>query len=77
MLEQIKQVICDFVEVEPETITEDSVLRLDLSLNSLDLINIAVKLEGIFGVQIPDKKITSFRTVGDIMKYIESQKETV
>lgn len=74
MLEQIREIVCDFVEVDPELITEESVLRFDLMLNSFDLINIAVRIEDAFGVQIPDNMITSFRTIGDVVAYIKGQK---
>ena len=74
MLEELKKIICDFVDIDPDTITEDSVLRTDLGLNSFDLVNVAVAIEKEFNISVPDKQIASIKTVGDIISLIESEK---
>lgn len=74
MLEELKNIICDFVDIDPGTINEDSVLRTDLGLNSFDLVNVAVAVESRYNVTIPDKDISSIKTVGDIISLIESKK---
>ena len=38
MIEKIKDIICEFVDVEKDEINESSTLRSDIGLNSLDLI---------------------------------------
>ncbi|MBR2418726.1 MAG: acyl carrier protein, partial [Clostridia bacterium] len=45
MFEQVKALICQYVDIDPATITEDTNIRSDLGLNSLELINIAVAIE--------------------------------
>lgn len=74
MLEELKKIICDFVDIDPDTITEDSVLRTDLGLNSFDLVNVAVAIEKEFNISVPDKQIASIKTVGDIISLIENEK---
>ncbi len=74
MLEEIKNTICDYVIIDPEEINEDSKLRYELELNSLDLVNISVDLESKFGVSLDTKKFLALKTVGDIMSYIEALK---
>ena len=74
MLEEIKSTICDYVIIDPEEINEDSKLRYELELNSLDLVNISVDLESKFGVSLDTKKFLALKTVGDIMSYIEALK---
>jgi acyl carrier protein len=59
--------------LEKDKITEESALIADLGLNSLDVINVVVAFEEEFDIDIPDKDIKSFSTVGDIVKYLEMQ----
>lgn len=75
MLEQLKALICQFVDVEPDDITEDSILRKDLGLNSFDLVSVATAAEAIFGVTIPDSKLGALKTVGDVLGYIEAAQQ--
>ena len=55
-------------------ITENGVGRKrleDLDADSLDLIDLAMSLEDCFEVEVPDEELENFKTVGDIVKYIE------
>lgn len=71
MLETIREVICRFVEIDPEKITEETNIRTELGLNSLELINIAVAIEDEFDVEIPDREVGNLETIGDAIKIIE------
>ena len=74
MLEEIKNIICEYAIIDPEDINEDSKLRYELELNSLDLVNISVELENKLGVSFETKKFLALKTVGDIISYIEALK---
>ena len=74
MFETIKEVIMQYAEVDPDEITESSRLRSDIGLSSFDIVNIAVELEGEFGVSIPDEVIPTLKSVEDYMDYISAKK---
>lgn len=74
MLETLRNIICSYVDIAPEDITEDSKLRSDIGLNSFDMVNVAVDLESEYGIKIDSKEFGGLKTVGDLMKYIESVK---
>lgn len=74
MLETFRNIICNYVDIAPEDITEDSKLRSDIGLNSFDMVNVAVDLESEYGVKIDSKEFGGLKTIGDLMKYIESIK---
>ncbi|MBR6940298.1 MAG: acyl carrier protein [Clostridia bacterium] len=74
MLEQIREVICNYVDVDPETITADASLRSDLSMSSLDLINVAVEIEDTFDISLPNSDMQNITTVGELITYIEVNK---
>jgi acyl carrier protein len=73
MLEKVIEILSEFTALEKDKITEESALIADLGLNSLDVINVVVAFEEEFDIDIPDKDIKSFSTVGDIVKYLELQ----
>ena len=71
MLDRIREVICRFVELDPETLTEETNIRSELGLNSLELINIAVAIEAEFDVEIPDREVSNLETLGDAIRIIQ------
>ena len=71
MLETLREVICRYVEIDPNTLTEDTNIRSELGLNSLELINIAVAIEDEFDVEIPDREVGNIETLGDAIKVIQ------
>ena len=74
MLETFKNIICNYVDIDPENTTEDSKLRSDIGLNSFDIVNVSVDLESEYGVKIDSKEFSGLKTIGDLMKYIETIK---
>lgn len=71
MLERMREIICEFVDMDPKEITLDTNIRKDLGLNSLELVNLAVDIEEEFDVEIPDKEVMGLETVADAIKIIE------
>ena len=71
MLERMRSIICEFVDVDPESITLDTNIRTDLGLNSLELVNLAVEIEEEFEVEIPDREAMGLETVADAIRIIE------
>ncbi len=70
-LEKVKKIISEQFAISEDDITEDTVLMEDLDADSLDLIDLAMSLEDCFEVEVPDEELENFKTVGDIVKYIE------
>lgn len=51
----------------------DSDLQMDLGLDSLNIVNLAVELEDAFGVKINISDVYNLLTVGDIEKHIKAR----
>ena len=71
MLDKIRNIICEFVDINPNDITLETNIRTDLGLNSLELVNLAVEIEEEFDVEIPDREAMGLETVADAIKIIE------
>ena len=75
MLERMRDIICEFVDIDREEITLATNIRKDLGLNSLELVNLAVEIEEEFDVEIPDREAMGLETVEDAIRIIEEYME--
>ena len=73
MLEKLTNIIREHTGDNSIEINEDMDLKADLGLNSLDLVNLACVVEDEFNIEIPDRNIKDFRTVKDVLLFIEEQ----
>ena len=71
MLEKLTNIIREHTGDNSIEINEDMDLKADLGLNSLDLVNLACVVEDEFDIEIPDRNIKDFRTVKDVLLFIE------
>ena len=74
MFEEFKELICNYVDVDPEIITEDSRFIEDLGFNSYDFISMLGEIEENYSVTVDEEKITDIHTVCEAIEYIESLK---
>ena len=72
MLEQMKELITNYVEVSPEEITNDSKFIDDLGFNSYDFMSFLGEIEDEFDVEIDEREAVKIHTVGEAVSYIES-----
>lgn len=73
MIEKLTKIICEHTGNSDIVITKDTILIDDLGLNSLDLVNLSCIVEDEFDIEIPDRAIKDFKTVGDVVAFIEKQ----
>ena len=75
MLEELISVICEYVEAEPENITESSRFVEDLGFNSYDFMSMVGQLEDQFDIEVNERDVVNVKTVGDAIAYIQSLQE--
>ncbi len=72
MLDEMKEIICEYVDVEPEEVTEDARFMEDLGFNSYDFMSLVGEVEDRYDIEVDEREVTQIRTVKDAMEYIES-----
>jgi len=72
MFEELKNVICEYVDVDPDEIHEDSRFVEDLGFNSYDFMSMVGELEEAYDIEVEEREVVNVKTVGDAVKYIES-----
>lgn len=74
ILERLKEIVAEQLEIDAETITPETRLNEDLNADSLDVVEMLMALEDEFGVDIPDEEIEKMKTIGDVVSFIEANK---
>lgn len=72
MLEQLKGIIGQYVEVKEEDIREDSRFIEDLGFNSYDFMTMIGEIEEEFDIEVSEREIINVKTVGEAVEYIKS-----
>ena len=71
MFEQLVDVICNYVEVEPENIHPESRFMEDLGFTSFDFMSMLGELEDAFDVEIDEQEVADIRTEQEAVDYQE------
>ena len=71
MLEKLKNIIVNYVEVNPDTITPESRFMEDLGFTSFDFMSMLGELEEEFDIEIDQQEVAEIRTVGEAIEYME------
>lgn len=75
MYDIVKTVLARQLRVAPERVTLDAQIKKDLGADSLDILQLLMRLEDDYGIVIPDKALATFVTVGDVVSYLDSLKK--
>lgn len=71
MLEKVKEIIEEKLNVDGVEITAETRFKEDLEADSLDLFELVMALEDEFGVEIPTEDLANITTVGAVIDYME------
>lgn len=74
ILEKVKDIVVGQLAIDKSLIDIDTDLMEDLEADSLDAVEIIMAVEEEYGLAIPDDDAEKFRTVRDIVEYVENQR---
>ncbi|CAN5246528.1 acyl carrier protein [soil metagenome] len=73
--DKIKQIIVDELGVDEAEVTENARFIEDLGADSLDLVELVMRFEEEFDIEIPDEDAEKIQAVRDAYAYVEQHKE--
>ena len=73
MLDKLTAIIREYMDNTNLEVTESTILIADLGLSSFDLVQLASIVEDELDVEIPDRMIKNFKTVGDVISFLDKQ----
>lgn len=72
VLEKIKEILAEQLDVDENSITPDSLLVEDLGADSLDAIDIVMSVEDEFKIEVSDEIVEKIESVSDILNFVEN-----
>ena len=73
MFEKVQTILAKQLRLDPSQITPQSLIKKDLGADSLDILQLLMRIEDQYGIVIPDQELAQFNTVGDVVRYLEKQ----
>jgi acyl carrier protein len=73
--DKIKQIIVDELGVDEAEVTENARFIEDLGADSLDLVELVMRFEEEFDIEIPDEDAEKIQAVRDAYAYVEQHKK--
>ncbi|TRW26056.1 acyl carrier protein [Criibacterium bergeronii] len=72
IFEKIVNIICINTGLSPESISLDSSIDEDLEIDSIDAFEILSEIEDEFSIEVDEDAMGSFKTIRDIVDYVEN-----
>ena len=72
MLEKMKEIIAEQLNVDESEVELSSNFKEDLGADSLDLFELVMALEEEYDVEIPSEELENIATVDDVIKYLKA-----
>ena len=73
MLENLKTIIAEQLNVNADEIKAESNFKDDLGADSLDLFELVMSLEEEYGIEIPSDDLENIATVNDVIEYLKAK----
>lgn len=71
MLEKMKKMLADMLNIEVDSITNETSFKGDLGADSLDLFELVMALEDEYGIELPTEELQKIVTVGDVLELLK------
>ena len=71
VFEKMKKILAEQLDADIDNITMETDIADDLGADSLDVVEMLMSIEDEFEIEIPDEKIETLKTVGQVVEYIQ------
>ena len=71
MLEQLKEIILNYVDIDSEAVKPEARFMEDLGFTSFDFMSMLGEIEDAFDIEIDQQKAADIRTVQEAVDYLE------
>lgn len=70
---KVVSVICSKTKIKENLLSINTSFQNDLGLNSMRLVESIVEVEETFDVEIPDRKLSQIRTIGNLVDFLNEK----
>ncbi len=71
VFEKLKEIICDYFEIEEEMFTSEASFLMDFGFDELDMVDLSMDIEDVFEVEVTEEELEKIKTVSDLVEFIE------
>jgi acyl carrier protein len=72
ILSYLREILVELFELKPEQIVPEANLYTDLDIDSIDAVDLILKLKELTGRKIQPQTFKNVRTVGDVVDAVEA-----
>jgi len=69
---RLREILVDEFEIDTDAITPEARIYEDLDIDSIDAIDLIVRLKEITGKKVPAEKFKEVRTIADIVDVLQT-----
>jgi acyl carrier protein len=70
--DRVVQIIAEELNIEPDELTMETHITDDLNADSLDAMEVILKIEEEFDVEIPDDIVQTIQTIADVVEFLDN-----
>lgn len=70
VFEKVRSIVSEQLDVPEEKVTEDARFQEDLGADSLDVVELVMKMEDSFDIEVPEEDAEKIQTVKEVVDYI-------
>ncbi len=71
---RVREIVAEQLERDVNEVKSESSFIDDLGADSLDIVELVMKMEEEFSIEIPDEEAEKIKTVNDVVQYITAHK---
>jgi len=72
---RVREIVAEQLERDVNEVKGESSFIDDLGADSLDIVELVMKMEEEFSIEIPDEEAEKIKTVNDVVNYITAHKK--
>ena len=72
MYEEVKTILARQLRIAPERVMLEAQIKKDLGADSVDILQLLMRLEDDYGIVIPDQELAKFETVNDVVTFLDN-----
>ncbi|MBR5097864.1 MAG: acyl carrier protein [Spirochaetales bacterium] len=75
LFNEVRKVLAKQLRKPEDIIKPESKIIDDLGADSLNILMLLMTIEEDFGIKVPDEELAVFKTVGDVVSFLEKQQK--